>query len=97
MLGEGRTAVLARMLNPDKQGFLVRRETDPRHFTTHRPDHETTYLAGHRVSTEHLIIAHAGKVTGVARIAIGENPQTSCLVETQAIRAVEHVLRRDVR
>ncbi|MCY1367007.1 hypothetical protein D9M69_539210 [compost metagenome] len=85
------------MLNPDKQGFLVWREADSRHFTTYRANHEATNLAGYRIGTEHLVVAHAGKVSGVARIAVGENPQASGLVEAQAVRAVEHVLRRDVR
>ena len=71
MLRERRPTVLPRMLNPDKQGLLIRREADPRHFAAHRPDHEATNLPGHRVSAEHLIVAHAREVTGIARIAIG--------------------------
>src|SRR5471032_2709386 len=89
MLRERRTPVLPRMLNPDKQGLLIRRKTDPGHFTAYRPDHEPADFTAHRVGAEHLVIAHAGKITGIARIAVSQNPQPSGLVEAQTVRAVE--------
>ena len=97
MLRERRAPVLSRVLDPDKQRLLIRREADPRDLAANRSDHEPTNLPGHRVGTQHLVVAHAGEVACITRIAIGENPQPPGLVEAQAIRAVEHVLWRDVR
>ncbi len=96
MLRPGRTTGFPRVLNSHEQGLLIRRKADPRDLTRHRPDHKATNFAGRRVGTQHLVIAHAGEVARVAVVAVGQDPQAPGLVETQAIRAVEHVLWVDV-
>ncbi|MNG20563.1 hypothetical protein D3C84_1048270 [compost metagenome] len=96
MLREGRPARFTRVLNPHEQGALVWRKSDTGYLTSHRPDHEAPNLAAERIGTEHLVIAHTGKITAIAVIAIGEDPQPAIRVEAQSVGTVEHVLRGNI-
>ncbi|CRM84567.1 hypothetical protein [Pseudomonas sp. 22 E 5] len=96
MLRPGRTAGFPWMLNPHKQGLLVRRKADTRDLARHRPNHEAADFPGVGVGAQHLVIAHAGEVALVAVVAVGKDPQAPGLVEAETVGAVEHVLRVDV-
>ena len=91
-----RVMTITGVLDADEQGSLVRGEADAGDFAAYRADHETADLAAVRVGAQHLVVAHAGKVAGVAHIAIGQNPQPPGVIEPKPIRAVEHVCRGDV-
>ncbi len=89
-------AFFAGMLHVNEHGLAVWRKGNARHFTFFRAHQEAPDLFTDRVCAQHLIIALAFVFAGIAVLAVRLNPQATGSVETDTVRAVECIVRRNV-
>ena len=79
------------MLNVDKHGFVVGRESDAGNFAAVGAGEKAAVFVAAQHGGHHLVVAHAGIFFHVERGGghIGLNPQHTSIVESQAIGAAE--------
>ena len=90
------SALFSRVLDAHEDRATIGTPGDSGDFAFARTDHESPDLAAMGIADQHLVVSHAGEISGVAVVPVGLDPQEPVRIEGNAVGRIEQVPFMDV-